>query len=340
MKIAENKKASADDGIFGLPFNAKNSQVIYIPVPFDVTTSYGYGTHKGPNAILKASPQIDLFDLEYGNFYKNGLYLQKESAHIKKLNKSGRILAEKIMKADESSIAKSKLLQKNLATVNKISKDVNDWVYTETKQLLKMKKTPVVIGGDHSTPYGAIKAYAENFSNLSILHFDAHSDTRDAYMGFQHSHASIMRNVMEDHKTISKLVQIGIRDFCQEEYDYVTTHPRIKTFFDLHFQEEKNLGKSVSHLLDEVVHHLTDTIYISFDIDALDPKYCPNTGTPVPGGLELSEVYLLLKKIKEKKKKIVGFDLVEVAPGKNKGDEWDANVGMRLLYKLTGALFS
>ncbi len=336
-KIDLNAKASSDDGIFGLPFSEKEAQVVYLPIPWDVTTSYGNGTHKGPKAMLKASAQIDFFDLDFIDAFNVGLFMQKENASIAKLNKDSRKLAEKIINSSDDEIKKSKALQKTLKAVNDASDKLNEFVYKETKKQLEKGKMSVLVGGDHSTPFGAIKAYAEQFKDLGILHFDAHSDTRNAYMGFNHSHASIMNNVMTKIPNVKKLVQVGIRDFCEEEYQFVTTNPKIKTFFDAEIADRKLKGESFEKIAKEIVKELPQNVYISFDIDGLEPRFCPHTGTPVPGGLDYYELVHLVKEVVASKRTLVGFDLVEVTPSPNKHDEWDANVGMRLLYKITSA---
>lgn len=336
--IDPNAKASAKDGIYGLPFKESEARVVYIPVPWDVTTSYQAGTSKGPGAILAASPQIDFFDLDFIDAYQAGLFMRKESAKIKKLNTTGRALAKKIIDADDEAMKKNKVLQKNLATVNQICEDLNNEVYKETKALLTKNKISVVVGGDHATPFGAIKAYAEKYPKLGVLHFDAHSDTRDAYMGFVNSHASIMHNVMEKIPGVGKLVQVGIRDFCEQEYTYTKNNKKIEIYFDQTLARRKMSGENFQKIAKEIVSHLPENVYISFDIDGLDPRFCPNTGTPVPGGLDYQEVMLIINELVASGKKLVGFDLVEVAPNpKDKNNEWDANVGMRLLYKMTSA---
>jgi agmatinase len=337
-KIDPNQKASADAGIYGLPFTEKESKVIFIPVSWDMTTSYKPGTSKGPNAILKASEQIDFFDLDFVDCFDQGLFMQKESVQIKKMNLEGRKLAIKIINATEDEVLKKKVLKDALKKVNLMSDKLNEMIYKETKRLLKLNKVPVIVGGDHSTPFGAIKAYSEEFSNFGILHFDAHSDTRDKYMGFNHSHASIMRNVMEQLPGVSKLVQVGIRDFCEDEFNFTKNHKKIDVYFDQQIKSRQLNGEIFNKIAKEIVSKLPENIYISFDIDGLDPRFCPNTGTPVPGGLEYFEVMAIIKEISESGKTLVGFDVVEVAPNlNNKSDEWDANVGMRLIYKLTGA---
>ena len=337
-KIDPNAKASSKDGIYGLPFKESEARVVYLPIPWDVTTSYQAGTSKGPSAILAASAQIDFFDLDFVDAYEAGLFMKKESAKIKKLNTEGRTLAKKIIDADDEAMKKNKVLQKNLLKVNQICEELNDIVYKETKEILNKNKISVVVGGDHATPFGAIKAYAEKYPKLGVLHFDAHSDTRNAYMGFSNSHASIMHNVMEKISGVSKLVQVGIRDFCEQEYTYTKNNKKVEVYFDQTLARRKMSGENFQKIAKEIVSHLPQHVYISFDIDGLDPRFCPNTGTPVPGGLDYQEVMMIINELVISGKKLVGFDLVEVAPNpKDKSNEWDANVGMRLLYKMTSA---
>jgi agmatinase len=328
-----NNKVSSRDGIFGLPFNEEESKIVFLPVPWDVTTSYLAGTHKGPHCIRKASDQIDFFDLSFKDIYSHGLFMKSSPKEIYQLNKKLRPKAEKIIEADDVKIKKDKSLQKTLKEVNDGSVMVNNWVYQETSKILKKNKIAVVVGGDHSTPLGAIKAYSEKYPDLGILHVDAHSDTREAYIGFQYSHASIMYNVLEELPNIKKLVQVGIRDFCEAEFQYTKKNKKVSVYFDEVISSEKIKGVCFQKIAERIISELPQNIYFSFDIDGLDPKYCPNTGTPVPGGLEYHELVYLLKEIIRQKKHLVGFDLVEVAPGKS---DWDANVAMRLLYKISG----
>lgn len=321
--IDPNAKASADDGIFGLPYKENESTVVYLPIPWDVTTSYIAGTSRGPLAILQASPQIDFFDLDFKEAYKKGLFLRKVDSWIHKTNTSARKVAQKIIESDT---------QKDLKKVNQLSDELNEKIYKEVKSLLKKDQIAVIVGGDHSTPFGAIKAYAEKYPGMGILHIDAHSDTRNAYMGFTHSHASIMYNVSEKISGVKKIVQVGIRDFCEEEYSYTKKNKKFSVFFDRQISTRKLNGESFKKISDDIIKALPEHVYISFDIDGLDPRFCPHTGTPVPGGLDYSEIIYLLVSLANSGKKIIGFDLVEVGP-----DEWDGNVGMRLLYKMTGA---
>ncbi len=333
--------AASGDGIFGLPFTEEEAQLILIPVPWEATTSYGGGTSLGPEVILKASKQVDLFDFELGNFFKAGIAMQSASNNMQDWNTKARKAAEYVI-AHQNTMDDPQVLAE-LKKVNTYSLSVNQEVYSQVKQLLLAGKKVGLVGGDHSTPFGAIQAFLEKYPNMGILHFDAHADMRHAYEGFQHSHASIMYNVITQ-TNLQKLVQVGIRDFCEEEFDFIKTNSsRIQTFFDVILNNKKMNGISWSAICDEIVDSLPEEVYISFDIDGLDPRFCPHTGTPVPGGLDFFEALFLIKKVKLSNRKIIGFDLNEVSPGTKKHSEhpdtaaeWDANVGARLLYKLCG----
>lgn len=344
-KFDPNGAGQSEGHVFALPFNADESNVILIPVPFEMTTSYGRGTAKGPKAILDASPQLDLFDAEFAAHglarpWEFGIHMEPTSAKIRTLNKTGCQLAKPII-AKGGVIGNNKNLIAKLQKVNKISLQLNALVFERTKRNLAAKKIVGVVGGDHSVSFGAVQAVAQKFPQLGILHIDAHADLRTAYEGFEHSHASIMNNIIHKIPGVSKLVQVGIRDFCDEEYKLATTHKKISCHFDYAIRDQLFAGKSFAKLAKEIISELPSNVYVSFDIDGLDPAMCPSTGTPVAGGLSFHQATYLIKELALSGRKIVGFDLNEVAPSGRKGDEWDGNVGARILYKLcTGALYS
>jgi agmatinase len=167
--------------------------------------------------------------------------------------------------------------------------------------------------------------------SYGILHIDAHSDLRDAYEGFIHSHASIMHNALHID-AISRIVQVGIRDYSEEEVETIRgSGGRVKLFDYRGLARRRFGGESFSSIAEEIVSELPDQVYVSFDIDGLDPALCPGTGTPVPGGLLFEEALYLVERIPASGRRIVGLDLCEVSPGES---EWDANVGARVLYRL------
>ena len=326
-----------DAGLFGLPCTADEAKLVIVPVPWDATTSYRAGTHAGPEAIRLASHQLDLFDIEVGEPWRAGITLLPVNKAIAALNSSARADAEKVI-AVGGVIGDDPALHAALARVNTASAQLNDLVFKEVDAQLARGKLVGLIGGDHSSPYGALKRLADAHAEFGILHIDAHADLRVAYEGFAWSHASIMHNVVRDLPQVTKLVQVGIRDLSRAEHDAITgSAGRIVTHFDAHLQAKKQEGATWGSLANEIVDGLPKNVYISFDIDGLEPMFCPNTGTPVPGGLHFTEACTLLRKVVERGHTIIGFDLNEVAPGGD-GSEWDANVGARLLYKLCGWL--
>jgi agmatinase len=335
MEFDPDAAGKPGSGIFGLPFSRTESKVIVLPVPFDATTSYGYGTHRGPDAVLRASMQVDLYDRRFGRTYEKGIYLEQASSRIAELSTEGRRLALPLIEKGGAEPGDADAV----ARIDAAGEEVNEYVYEQTRRILEQKRAPGLLGGDHSTPFGAIRACAEFAGELGILQFDAHMDFREAYEGFRWSHASIMYNVLVGIPQVCKLVQVGIRDFGEGEMDYgIEQGRRVETYFDDAWAAEiAEGGTTFMDLCRRVVGALPPSVYISFDIDALDPGLCPHTGTPVPGGLSFNQVVLLLDVLKQSGRRIVGFDLVEVSPGPD-GDEWDANVGARVLYKLCGVI--
>jgi agmatinase len=202
--------------------------------------------------------------------------------------------------------------------------------------LLDQGKLVALLGGDHSTPLGYYKAIGEKFGEFGILQIDAHCDLREGYEGFVYSHASIMYNALNEVAGLKKLVQIGIRDYSQVEAEFIEqTGDRIVTYFDRDIRVRQYEGETFRQITDEIIRHLPDKVYISFDIDGLDPKLCPNTGTPVQGGFETEQVFYLFNRLRQSGKQIIGFDLCEVSWSES---GWDANVGARILFKLCNML--
>ncbi len=329
--------ASYKVGLFGIPTTLEKSKVVIIPVPWEVTTSYGGGTANGPDCVLKASPQIDLFDLELGRSYERGYHLLEIPAALQELNDRLKPKALEVRAQLEEQGELDAKMTKVLTEINDGCQKMSDWVHEEAKQILARGQIPAVLGGDHSSPEGNIRAISEATSgNFGVLHLDAHADLREQYQGFERSHASIMNNVMTSSWRPQKLVQVAIRDFCQEEYELIQKTDAIQTFFDLNLKRSLFEGETWASICSRIVADLPEQVYVSFDIDGLSPEYCPHTGTPVPGGLTYDQTNYLLRTLVESGRRIVGFDLNEVAPSDSGADEWDGNVGARLLYKMCG----
>lgn len=333
-----NGAAQADAGLYGLPFTADQSDIIIVPVPWEVTVSFGSGAALGPEAIAEASAQVDLHHHDFPELWKHGIYMDTCPEEIVSLGRDAKAKARLLIEAMEAGteIASDAGLSTVLSEVNHACNRMNLWVKERASYWKSKGKMVGLAGGDHSIPLGYMQLLGELNPEFGILHIDAHMDLRQAYEGFIWSHASIFYNALETVPAISRLVQVGIRDYCQQESDYVKSRPeRISVFFDRENREYIYKGGYWHQLCEQIIGLLPQKVYISVDIDGLDARFCPNTGTPVPGGLEYEELVYLLNQLKKSGKEIIGFDLSEVAPGE---DGWDGNVGARLLYQLCGIL--
>ncbi len=345
-KVAERKERKSFDpgaaarpgsGLFGLECGPDEALVHVIGVPFDATTSYRKGAARGPAAILAASHQVDLYDLITARPYERGIWMAPLEPKILRWNGEASALAALVIAA--GGIENDRSLTGAVQEVNEIQEALNRWVEAETRRALDAEKLVALVGGDHSVPFGAIQAHAARFPGLGLLHIDAHADLRVAYEGFVWSHASILSNVHSKIGGIGKILQVGIRDISEAELETIrASEGRIRTVFDPEWAEARLRGRDLASFVRRALEPLPSDVYVSFDVDGLEPALCPNTGTPVPGGLSWHEAMLWLEELVLSGRRIVGLDLNEVSPGNvaELGSGWDEIVGARLLYRLIG----
>ena len=277
-------------------------------------------------AYREASHQVDLWDVQTGRPYEAGIHMLPIPEELVTLANDARRAAEPVLEGAVDDVA--------VAAVDRASAEVEAHVRESVASILGAGQLPGVVGGDHSVPLGAIAAAGAAHDEFGVLHVDAHADLRVAYQGFRQSHASIMHNVLAEVPQVTRLVQIGIRDVSEGEVRAAReSDGRVELHFDHDWQRRLAGGESFVELCDRAIASLPAKVWISFDIDGLDPALCPNTGTPVPGGLSFVQACLLLERLYASGRHVIGFDLCEVAPG---DDEWDAAVGARVLYKLCG----
>jgi agmatinase len=337
-KFDPNAPSNPRNNIFGLPFSEEDARLVILPVPWEVTVSYGAGTSRACEHVFRASMQVDLYDAESENGWRQGFYMRQPDKKL--LMKSDYLRKEAELYINFTSkgemIENNSFMCKSLKEINEGSNYLNKWVYEQTRALLDQGKLVGLLGGDHSTPLGYFKAIAEKHGDFGILQIDAHCDLRKSYEDFVYSHASVMYNALKEIPQLKRLVQAGVRDHSEQEWDYIRNSDyRVITYFDKDIKERFYDGQAWKQIAEEIVNHLPEKVYLSFDVDGLDPKLCPNTGTPVPGGFESEQVFYLLRKIIQSGRKFIGFDLVEIGVGEN---DWDANVGARILWKLSNLL--
>ena len=198
-------------------------------------------------------------------------------------------------------------------------------VYQVARELLEAGKTIVMLGGEHSLTLGMVRAYQERYKGLSVLQLDAHADLRDEYEGAKYSHACVMRRVWE----CCPIVQVGIRSLSLEEHRFLQQQ-RLEPLYMEEFARDRD---SVA----KVVSSLSDDVYITIDLDVLDPAVMSAVGTPEPGGMGWYELVELVRAVSQKKR-VVGFDLVELCP--REGPISCAFLAAKLAYKVIGYITS
>ncbi|WP_114751055.1 agmatinase family protein [Pleomorphovibrio marinus] len=320
---------------FGLPFNVDTAELIIIPVPWEVTVSYSSGTAKAPAAISEASSQVDLLQEDIKDAWKMGMAMLPVPERLKEENRKFRKLASSYINWLEKGSPVRDLERFGAVPdiINQANREMNQWVKDQALEHLENGKMLGLLGGDHSTPLGLVQAMATKHPSFGILQIDAHADLRKAYEDFEFSHASVALNWMKIPQ-VEKMTIVGLRDYCDQENEIIRSGGKVKAFTDQWLKEKMYDGANWKQCCEEIIGSLPQKVYLSVDIDGLDPKFCPNTGTPVPGGLQFGELTYLVKELVKSGREIIGFDLVEVCPGPEP-DEWDANVGARLLYKLS-----
>lgn len=321
----------ANGNFFGLPCTEQEADTVIVQIPWDATVSYGKGTAGGPAAMLDASLQVDLFDEKIPGAADMKVWTLPEDEGLRSLNgRAGEVAGRVISSLEQGEDPEN--LKELCAEVNGYSERLNAYVGDVAGKYLAEGKNIALVGGEHSVPLGLIKALAEKYPGMGILHVDAHSDTREAYEGFRYSHASIMYNSMVEAKGLARITQVAIRDFCFAEHSLIKSSGLFRAYTDFGIKERLFGGETWKDICRDIIDTLPENVYVSFDIDGLSPEYCPGTGTPVPGGLDFAQADYMLYMLACSGRRIVGFDLCEVAPGPQ--GEWDANSGVRMLFKL------
>jgi agmatinase len=266
----------------------KNSGIVIVPVPFDKTSTWIKGSAKGPPAIINASRNMELYDIETDSeVYRLGIHT---APGVKAVSSSAMVSA----------------------------------VYKKIKKLILDDKFAVILGGEHTVSIGAIKAHAEHFHNMSILHLDAHADMRESYEGSRYSHACVMARAKE---ITDRIISVGIRSMDSSELDNID---RDNIFL------ASDMRKSTGWIKN-VLKKLTKNVYVTIDLDVFDSSIMPSTGTPEPGGSGWYEVLDLIEHVTERKN-IVGFDVVELCPSKN--NVAPDFLAAKLIYKLLSFRFA
>jgi agmatinase len=269
-------------------YKYEDSEIVIVPVPYDGTSTWMKGSDKGPEAIINASWNMYLYDIETDSeVHKRGIFTDdpvNESAAPEKMTEA-------------------------------VEKRVNEHI--------TLDKFTVTLGGEHSVTVGTARAHANRYKNLSVLQLDAHADLMNKYRGSEYNHACVMARIKE----LCPIVQVGVRSIDPDELPLVD---RDRIFFAHEIYSHHNW-------IDQAISRLTDEVYVTIDLDVFDISLMPSTGTPEPGGLYWYDVLTLLKRLTEKRK-VVGFDLVELCP--NERSKPYELLAAKLLYTFLSYIFT
>ena len=336
QKTFDPDGVGVDNGTyFGLPFEPETAELVIVSAPWDVTVSYGAGTAYAPDAIIEASTQLDFHEPLAPGAWRRGIATADVDYSL--LDESQRLrgdAAKVIDLLEGGGSPEDDYVVRKICRVNEGCAAMNANIGAQAARWLDAGKLVGLVGGDHSTPYGLIRALGERHAEFGILHIDAHCDLRDAYEGFEFSHASIMFNVLRDVPQAERIVEVGVRDYCDAEAELARSSERIRMFDDTQLSAAAFEGETWGATCRRIVAELPERVYVSFDIDGLSVEYCPHTGTPVAGGLTFNQAVYLLHETVRSGRRIIGFDVVEVVP--RPGSSIDASTGARILYKLCG----
>ncbi len=302
---------SEETTIFGLPVSFEESALILLGVPWDLTCSFRTGTAEAPTKIFDLSFQIDLYNKDFPDVWKKGIFFEDSLMHnISRINREYKPLVEKY----RQKLYKGEKSLSLAAQINSSIFAVFEEIQSKIKTILSGKKCLGVLGGEHGITYNPVKMLGEIYSGFSVIQIDAHADLRESYEGLEFSHASVMYNILRDVPAVKRIVNLGVRDYSHCEAERIRNDERIYAPDFFAVRERQFQGTSWEKITEEFIAEIpTEKIYITLDMDGLDVPYCTGTGTPVPGGLSFAETKFFLKKLVEAKKQIIGFDLVEVA---------------------------
>lgn len=292
-------------GLSGSQASLDTSKTVIIPIAYDGTASYKAGTREGPLAIIQASRHMEDYSLElHSEPSLTGIYTHAQ--------------LEPRVDSPQSMIQQ---------------------IQSIVREHVSLGKLVVTLGGDHSISIGTVAAYQSFYPDLSVLYFDAHADLRDQYQGSHYGHASSARRIYEQ---VNRLVQVGVRSMSTEEADFIQQH-QLPSFLWNNYSEIKDStypkgyppfrDLSPDLRIEAIISQLSPDVYISIDLDVLDPSEMPSVGTPEPGGPRWHDLLEMIQGVSEHHT-IVGFDLVELAP--QEGPSFASYTAARLAYAIIG----
>lgn len=315
--------AGVENGNFlGLPW-VSDPAVRFIAVPYDATVSYGAGTAGGPANVLAASLQLDVSVPGVARPWELGFGWEALTCPALERGVGLRRRGAAVIEAVERGAAGDPV---DVRTLDGAGAEIAACL---ERLVSGLSAFPVVVGGEHAVALGAYRACGRG-GPYGILQVDAHMDLRDRYEGLLYSHASVMHNALVDER-LTRLVQVGVRDYSPGECARAADEgERVRAFTDDALHERLLHGEDFASLAAEIVAELPQRVWVSLDVDGLDPALCAHTGTPVPGGLSFAQADFLLAQVARSGRELIGMDVVEVAAEPH---AYEGAVAARLAYR-------
>ena len=310
-----------------------DADLVIVSAPWSVTSDYGHGATYTPDAVIDASAYSNLYDVESGFSAEGRVATAEIDYNIQEYSEHLGRDAERIAnRSFDGATPGVEYATRKVKHINEGFAEMHKSIYKQTKHWVSQGKTVAVIGGDHSVSLGAVKAMAECYNDLGVLFIDAHADYAQEGETFAYSHRTIARNIVEEIPSVSRLVEVGVRDIDKAELDLLLANDKVELFLAERVAAKRFEGESWGNLCREMVEKLPQKVYVSLDIDALKIEFCTHTNSPVPGGMTFDEVVYLVNCVVKSGREIVGFDITEVVS--NIDDKMDAIVAVRLLTKM------
>ena len=312
---------------------AQDAEIVLVSAPWAVTSAAGQGPAYTPDAIIDASTSVSLYDALSEVSIEGKVATAEVDYDLQESSlQLGGDAAKIVSHIEDGGTLSGDYFIRKVNRINIGFRDMHRSVGKRVFRFADKGKIVGVVGGDHSVTLGAVRSISSVYPDMGVLFIDGHCDLRQSGKIFAYSHLSIARNIIDEVPQVSKMVQVGARDMSREEVEFAHSHPKIELFGHEAMARSLYSGESWSSICDKVVAELPNDVYISFDIDALSPECCPNTKRPVAGGMSFDQAALLINRVAELGRRIIGFDLTEIVPVSE--GSIDATIGARMLVKL------
>lgn len=338
LNFSLRNNSSSDNGgyYFRDAMAVQDAEIVLVSAPWAVTSAAGQGAAYTPDAIIDASTTVSLYDAVSQTSIEGKVATAEVDYDLQESSlQLGGDAAKIVSHIEDGGTLSGDYFIRKVNRINIGFRDMHRSVGKRVFRFADKGKIVGVVGGDHSVTLGAVRSISSVYPEMGVLFIDGHCDLRPSGKIFAYSHLSIARNIIDEVPQIAKMVQVGVRDMSLEEVEFATSHPKIELFSHEDMARSIYSGENWINICDKIAESLPKQVYISLDIDALTPECCPNTKRPIAGGMSFDQAVILINRVIESGRQIIGFDLTEVVPVSE--GSIDSAIGARMLVKLCAA---